>query len=66
MRVKIEERPGMPMFGEFVGLLVDDRVSDQTDICAVVRVDGYGLYLKVLHPSKVTFVTPEEEALHRP
>jgi len=62
MRVKIEGRPGMPQFGDFVGMLVDD----QGDMQVVVRCDGFGLMLKVLHPSVVIPVTPEEEELHKP
>jgi len=62
MRVKIEERPNMPQFGEFVGMLVDERGDTQV----VVRCDGYGLMLKALHPSKVAPVTNEQEELHKP
>jgi hypothetical protein len=61
MRVKIEERPGMPQFGEFVGLIIDEHDNMQV----VVRCDGYGLMLKSLHPSKVTPVTPEQEEQYR-
>jgi hypothetical protein len=56
-RVKVEDRPGMPQFGVFVGLLLDEHGDTQ----AVVRLDHYGLMLKALHPSKVVPVTPEEE-----
>jgi hypothetical protein len=62
MRVKLEERPNMPQFGEFVGMLIDERGDTQ----AVVRCDGYGLMLKTFHPSKVVPVTAEQEELHKP
>jgi hypothetical protein len=61
-RVKVEERPGMPQFGVLVGLLIDERGDTQ----AVVRLDHYGMFLKVLHPSKVTPVTPEQEDAYKP
>lgn len=61
-RIKVEDRPGMPQFGVFLGLLLDDH----GDTLAVVRLDQYGLMLKALHPSRVTPVTPDEEELHKP
>lgn len=61
-RVKIETRPGFPQFGQFLGLLLDER----GDVQAVVRLDHYGLMLKTAHPSCVVPVTPEEEELHKP
>ena len=62
LRVKVEERPGMPQFGVLVGMLLDER----GDMQAVVRLDHYGLMLKALHPSKVTPVTPDEEETYKP
>lgn len=56
-RVKVEDRPGMPQFGVFLGLLLDEHGDTQ----AIVQLDNHGLMLKALHPSKVTAVTPEEE-----
>lgn len=61
MRVKVEDRPNMPQFGAFVGLLLDERGDTQV----VVRLDHYGLMLKAVHPSKVTPITPEEEANYK-
>lgn len=61
-RVKIETRPGFPQFGQFLGLLLDER----GDTLAIVRLDHYGLMLKSVHPSCVVPVTPEEEAAHKP
>ena len=63
MRVKIEERPGLPQFGEFVGLLLDEH-SDTPLV--IVRCDHYGLMLKAMHPSRVQMVTSEEEEAHKP
>jgi len=57
LRVKVEDRPGMPQFGVLLGLLLDEHGDTQ----AVVRLDHYGLMLKAVHPSKVVPVTPEEE-----
>lgn len=57
MRVKIEQRPGMPEFGFLVGMLIDEY----NDMQAIVRCDGYGLMLKMLHPSKVVPVSRAEE-----
>jgi hypothetical protein len=62
VRVKVEDRPGMPQFGVLVGMLVDEH----SDILAVVRLDHYGLMLKAVHPSKVMPVTPEEEETYKP
>jgi hypothetical protein len=62
MRVMLEERPGMPQFGVLVGMWLDERGDMQT----VVRLDNYGIMLKVVHPSKVTPVTPEQEAAYKP
>lgn len=62
VRVKVEERPGMPQFGVFLGMILDEHGNTQ----AVVRLDHYGLMLKALHPSKVTPVTPDEEAAYKP
>jgi hypothetical protein len=61
-RVKVDDRPGLPQFGVFIGLLLDEH----GDTLAVVRLDHYGLMLKALHPSRVTPVTPDEEELHKP
>jgi hypothetical protein len=58
MRVKVDNF-GKVAFGEFVGLLAPTE-NEEHDSC-VVRLDGYGLYLHVLHPSRVRFVTPREE-----
>jgi hypothetical protein len=62
VRVKTEDRPGMPQFGVLVGMLLDER----GDMQAVVRLDHFGLMLKALHPSKVTPVTPDEEEAYKP
>lgn len=62
MRVKVEDRPGMPQFGVLLGLLLDERGDTQ----AVVRLDHYGLMLKAVHPSKVVPVTPDEEETYKP
>lgn len=62
MRVKIEDRPNIPLFGEFVGMLMTER----GDVEAVVRLDGFGLMLKSIHPSRVVPVTPEQEEAHKP
>jgi hypothetical protein len=62
VRVKVEERPGMPQFGVLVGMLLDER----GDMQAVVRLDHFGLMLKALHPSKVTPVTLDEEETYKP
>jgi hypothetical protein len=61
-RVKVEERPGMPQFGVCLGLYLDEH----GDVLAIVRLDRYGLYLKALHPSKVTPITPEQEEAYKP
>jgi hypothetical protein len=60
-RVKVEDRPGMPQFGVFLGLLLDER----GDTLTVIRLDHFGLMLKAVHPSKVTPVTPEEEETYK-
>lgn len=62
MRVMVEDRPGMPQFGVLVGMLVDER----DDMQAVVRLDHYGIMLKMFHPSKVTPVSEEQEAAYKP
>jgi hypothetical protein len=62
MRVMVEDRPGMPQFGVVLGMLLDER----GDMQAVVRLDGYGMMLKAVHPSKVTPVTPEQEEAYKP
>lgn len=62
LRIKVEDRPGMPQFGVVLGMLLDER----GDMLAVVRLDHYGLMLKAYHPSKVTPVTRDEEELHKP
>lgn len=64
MRIKVENQrsPGGFDFGDLLGLFMDEHETLQ----AVVRISGYGLYLHVLHPSKVTLTTPEEEAAFQP
>lgn len=62
MRVMVEDRPGMPQFGALVGMLLDER----GDMQAVVRLDHYGIMLKMFHPSKVTPVSPEQEEAYKP
>lgn len=62
MRVMVEDRPGMPQFGVVVGMLLDER----GDMQAVVRLDHYGMMLKMFHPSKVTPITPEQEEAYKP
>jgi len=48
---------GPVLVGEFLGLYSDEY--DDTSV--VVRLPGNGLYLDVIHPSRVTFVeTPTE------
>lgn len=61
LRVKVERKPGMPQFGWFLGLYLDER----DDVQAVVRLDGYGLMLVVTRPSTVEPVTSEQEELHK-
>lgn len=61
-RVKVELRPGMPQFGQFLGLLLDERGDTQ----AIIRLDHYGLMLHAVHPSKVVPVTADEEKAHQP
>ena len=62
MRVKVDDA-GKVLFGTFVGLY---KEGDETDLIALVRVEGYGLYLKGVHPSRVTPVSDEEEATYCP
>jgi len=62
MRVKVEDRPGMPQFGVLVGMMLDEH----GDMQAVVRLDHYGILLKAVHPTKVTPVTPEQEEAYKP
>ena len=67
MRVKVDNY-GKIQFGEFVGMLGRggcDRCEGETD-SAVVRLDAYGMFLVALHPSRVSFTTPEEEAAYKP
>lgn len=61
LRVKIEDRPNMPQFGAFLGLLLDEHGDTQ----AVIRLDHFGLMLKAVHPSRVVPVTAAEEELHK-
>ncbi len=67
MRVKVDNFGKPPTFGELLGLLAPDSCDrcGSDSASAVVRADGYGLYLLVLHPSRVAHVTPEEEANYR-
>lgn len=62
MRIMIVDEHAPPVFGVFLGLLVDDH----GDTVAIVRPDHYGLMVKAVHPSRVTPVTPEEEAARKP
>ncbi len=57
MRVKIDNFVNPPSYGEFLGLVI----IDDTDTCAVVRIEGFGLYLQTVHPSRVSVVTSEQE-----
>lgn len=51
-------------FGVLIGLLVDtDRGGDTV---AVVRQDGFGLYCKTMHASKLAPTTPEIEEAFKP
>ena len=61
MRIKYTTSKGT-QFGEFVGLIVNDE--DQT--MAVIRCDGYGMFLKMVHPSTVALTTTEEEETYKP
>ncbi len=60
MRVKIDNFGKTPYFGRFVGLLAPEHIEDSPSV--VVATDNFGLYVQVVHPSRVTFVTPEQEA----
>lgn len=63
MRIMIVDERAPPVFGVFLGLLVDDH----GDTVAIVRPDHYGLMVRAVHPSRVTPVTPaEEEAARKP
>jgi len=62
MRVMIDHKPGMPLFGVLVGMMLDEH----GDMQAVVRPDGYGMLLKAMHPSKVTPITPDQEEAYKP
>lgn len=52
MRVEIEKSSGVHYVGTLIGLHNDSR----GDVQAVVRIDGMGLYLEVIHPSKVKVI----------
>lgn len=65
MRVKLDNGGKTPYFGELVGLVTPstaEALGDHTDYMAVVRCDGFGMMLHVVHPSRVQPVTPEQEA----
>ncbi len=68
MRVKVDNFGKPPYFGELVGLLAPDSCDrcGSDSASAVVRADGFGLYLHVLHPSRVSLVTPEKEERYKP
>jgi hypothetical protein len=51
VKVIYDEKPA-----EFIGLYQDDH----EDTMVVLRMPGYGLYVKVVHPSKVTLVSGEQ------
>lgn len=67
MRVKIDNFGKVPYFGVFIGLIAPntcDRCgSDMAN--AVVLADGFGMFVDIVHPSRVTFVTPEEEKIYK-
>jgi len=62
LRVKYEPRPGFHEFGTFLGLLV----VECGDTEAVVRLDGYGMMLVAVHPSRLQPVTPAQEEEYKP
>ncbi len=64
MRVKIDNFGKVPYFGEFVGIYKNDYPGDTDSV--IVRPDNFGLYLMSVHPSRVTFVTPDQEEDHKP
>ena len=62
--VKVSNHRENPQFGEFVGLLAPS--DDDSSTSVVVRLEHYGLYLNVFHPSRVTFITAEEREVYNP
>ena len=62
--VKVSNYGKTPEFGEFVGLLSPS--DDDSSTSVVVRLEHYGLYLNVFHPSRVTFITVEEREAYNP
>jgi len=50
------EDGGVTTKADFVGLYVDH----DGDTMVVLRPEGYGMYLRLRHPSKVSFWTPYE------
>jgi hypothetical protein len=60
-RIKLTDQRGT-RFGDLMGLVVYD---DDTTM-AVVRFEGYGMFLSLVHPSEITFTTPEEEETYKP
>lgn len=66
MRVKVTNprSVGGYEFGEFVGLVLPEE--DGLEVLAAIRVDGFGLMLKLVHPSTVTPTTKDEEADYKP
>ena len=69
MRVRVTRR-GFTHFGEYLGLLTPDERGG-CDRCegeqwfGVVRLDGFGLMLVLVHPSEIQPVTAEEEASYK-
>lgn len=57
MRVRFKGPHGDVSYGRFVGLLQDER----DDVLVVIRLDGYGLMLKAVHPSRVEEVEDEDD-----
>lgn len=59
MRVKVKDlrHIGNYAFGEFLGLIFDERGDCQ----AVIRPQSTGLMLTLVHPSHVEIATKEEE-----
>lgn len=57
--IRVQVKPigeGETLEGEFLGLLQE---NDGNLVSAVVRLDGYGLFLKTVHPSRVVpILTP--------
>jgi hypothetical protein len=44
--------------GFFVGLMYEHR-SDDEGVAAVVRLDGHGMFVTAVHPSRVTLLTED-------